>query len=43
MVNINGRPTTLVIGREYQFTFKNGYGPVPYEAEQTEEAESEPC
>jgi hypothetical protein len=31
VVNINGRPTTLVIGREYKFTFKNGCGPQPYE------------
>jgi hypothetical protein len=31
VVKINGRPTTLVIGREYKFTFKNGCGPQPYE------------
>jgi hypothetical protein len=24
VVNINGRPTTLVIGREYEFKMKNG-------------------
>ena len=24
VVNINGRPTTLVIGREYRFTLKEG-------------------
>ena len=26
VVNINGRPTTLVIGKEYKFTFKSGCG-----------------
>ena len=42
VVNINGRPTTLVIGREYRFTFKSGCGPVPYEPEQTKGAGCEP-
>lgn len=42
VVNINGRPTTLVIGREYGFTFKSGCGPVPYEPEQTKGAGCEP-
>lgn len=42
VVNINGRPVTLVIGKEYKFTFKSGCGPVPYEPEQTKEAEGEP-
>jgi hypothetical protein len=41
VVNINGRPTTLVIGREYSFTFKSGCGPVPFEPEQTKGARRE--
>jgi hypothetical protein len=30
IVNINGRPTTLVIGREYEFRLKPGAIPTPY-------------
>lgn len=29
VVNINGRPTTLVIGREYEFKLKPGCVPQP--------------
>jgi hypothetical protein len=42
VVNINGRPTTLVIGREYGIKMKSGCAPVPYEPEQTKGAECEP-
>ena len=42
VVNINGRPTTLVIGREYRLTLKEGYVPQPYEPEQTKGAGCEP-
>jgi hypothetical protein len=42
IVNINGRPRALVIGREYKFTFKSGCEPVPSEPEQTKGAECEP-
>jgi hypothetical protein len=42
VVNINGRPTTLVIGREYVFELKSGCMPQPYKPEQTKEAEGEP-
>ena len=31
VVNINGRPTTLVIGREYEFKLKPGCAPQPNE------------
>lgn len=41
VVNINGRPTTLVIGREYEFKLKEGCVPQPYK-ETTKGAGSEP-
>ena len=41
VVNINGRPTTLVIGREYIFKLKEGCVPQPYE-ETTKGAGCEP-
>jgi hypothetical protein len=41
VVNINGRPTTLVIGREYEFKLKEGCVPQPFE-ETTKGAGSEP-
>ena len=41
VVNINGRPTTLVIGREYGFKLKDGCVPQPYE-EARKGAGSEP-
>lgn len=31
IVNINGRPTTLVIGREYEFKLKPGAVPSPHD------------
>jgi len=41
VVNINGRPTTLVIGREYEFKLKPGCAPQPNE-ETTKRAGREP-
>jgi len=41
VVNINGRPTTLVIGREYEFKLKPGCAPQPNE-ETTKRAGHEP-
>jgi hypothetical protein len=41
VVNINGRPTTLVIGRKYEFKLKEGCVPQPLE-ETTKGAGREP-
>ena len=41
VVTINGRPTVLVIGREYEFTLKSGCAPQPYD-ETTKGAGCEP-
>jgi hypothetical protein len=41
VVNINGRPTTLVIGRKYEFKLKEGCVPQPHE-ETTKGAGCEP-
>jgi hypothetical protein len=41
VVNINGRPTTLVIGRAYEFKLKPGCAPQPNEGT-TKGAASEP-